>query len=107
MNKDKNVLIVDDSIVRGNTIKHVINMVKFDGCKKIYFASCSPIIKNTNNYGIYIPTQEELISYQRNEEEIRKELQVDYLIYNSLDKIIANLKQMNNNIKDFEISMFL
>ena len=59
------------------------------------------------NYGIYIPTQEELISYQRNEEEIRKELQVDYLIYNSLDKIIATLKQMNNSIKDFEISMFL
>ena len=82
-------------------------MVKNYGCKKIYFASCSPIIKNTNNYGIYIPTQQELISYKRNEEEIRKELQVDYLIYNNLDKIITNLKQMNNNIKDFEISMFL
>ena len=105
--KDKNVLIVDDSIVRGNTSKHVIKMVKNYGCKKIYFASCSPIIKNTNNYGIYIPTQQELISYKRNEEEIRKELQVDYLIYNNLDKIITNLKQMNNNIKDFEISMFL
>lgn len=105
--KDKNVLIVDDSIVRGNTCKHVISMVKNYGCKKIYFASCSPVIKNTNKYGIYIPTQEELISYQRNEEEIRKELQVDYLIYNDLDKIIACLKELNNEIKNFEISMFL
>ena len=105
--KDKNVLIVDDSIVRGNTSKHVINMVKNYGCKKIYFASCSPIIKNTNNYGIYIPTKEELISYQRNEEEIRKDLQVDYLIYNNLNEIIIKLKEMNNKIENFEISMFL
>ena len=82
-------------------------MVKNYGCKKIYFASCSPIIKNTNNYGIYIPTKEELISYQRNEEEIRKDLQVDYLIYNNLNEIIIKLKEMNNKIENFEISMFL
>ena len=82
-------------------------MVKNYGCKKIYFASCSPVIKNTNKYGIYIPTRKELISFKRNEEEIRKELQVDYLIYNDLDKIIACLKELNNEIKNFEISMFL
>ena len=50
-----------------------IQMIKKYGCKKIYFASCAPIIKNTNQYGIYIPTQEELISFQRTEEEIRQE----------------------------------
>ena len=105
--QDKNVLIVDDSIVRGNTSKHLIQMIKKYGCKKIYFASCAPIIKNTNQYGIYIPTQEELISYQRTEEEIRQELQVDYLIYNDLDKIMQELKNINKDIVNFEISMFL
>ena len=106
--ENKNVLIVDDSIVRGNTSKHLIKMIKNYGCKKIYFASCSPIIKNTNKYGIYIPTKEELISYQKkDEDEIRKELGVDYLIYNDLDKIISELKNINKDIDNFEISMFL
>ena len=105
--KNKNVLIVDDSIVRGNTSKHLIRMIKKYGCKKIYFASCSPIIKNTNNYGIYIPTREELISFNRTEEEIKKELEVDYLIYNNLEPIIDGLKQLNKDIDNFEISMFL
>ena len=83
-------------------------MIKNYGCKKIYFASCSPIIKNTNKYGIYIPTKEELISYQKkDEDEIRKELGVDYLIYNDLDKIISELKNINKDIDNFEISMFL
>ena len=105
--ENKNVLIVDDSIVRGNTSKHLINMIKKYGCKKIYFASCSPIIKSTNNYGIYIPTREELISFNRDEEEIKQELEVDYLIYNDLDKIIDGLKEINKDIDNFEISMFL
>lgn len=105
--QDKNVLIVDDSIVRGNTSKHLIQMIKKYGCKKIYFASCAPIIKNTNQYGIYIPTQEELISFQKTEEEIRQELEVDYLIYNDLDKIMQELKNINKDIVNFEISMFL
>ena len=106
--ENKNVLIVDDSIVRGNTSQHVIKMIRKYGCKKIYFASCSPIIKNTNRYGIYIPTKEELISYQKkDEDEIRKELGVDYLIYNDLDKIISELKNLNKDIDNFEISMFL
>lgn len=105
--ENKNVLIVDDSIVRGNTSKHLIQMIKNYGCKKIYFASCSPMIKNTNKYGIYIPTKEELISFQRNEDEIKRELGIDYLIYNDLDKIIKELRNLNKNIDGFEISMFL
>ena len=63
--------------------------------------------KNTNKYGIYIPTKEELISNKRNEEEIKKELGIDYLIYNDLDKIISELKNVNKDIDNFEISMFL
>ena len=105
--ENKNVLIVDDSIVRGNTSKHLIQMIKNYGCKKIYFASCSPIVKNTNKYGIYIPTKEELISFQRNEDEIKRELGIDYLIYNDLEKIIQEMRNLNKNIDGFEISMFL
>lgn len=105
--KDKTVLIVDDSIVRGNTSNHLIQMIKKFDCKKVYFASCAPIIKNTNHYGIYIPTKEELISFQRTEEDIRLELGLDYLIYNDLDHIVEELKNMNKNIFGFEVSMFV
>ena len=105
--ENKNVLIVDDSIVRGNTSKHLIEMIKNFKCKKVYFASCSPIIKNTNRYGIYIPTKEELISYQKNTEEIRRYLNIDFLIYNDLDLIINELKKLNREIDGFEISMFI
>ena len=105
--KDKTVLIVDDSIVRGNTSNHLIKMIKKFDCKKVYFASCAPIIKNTNHYGIYIPTKEELISFQRTEEDIRLELGLDYLIYNDLDHIVEELKNMNKNIFGFEVSMFV
>lgn len=104
---DKNVLIVDDSIVRGNTSEHLIKMVKNYNCKNIYFASCAPIIKNTNQYGIYIPTKEELISFNRTEEEIKNKIGVDYLIYNDLNSIIDELKKLNKEISSFEISMFL
>ena len=103
---DKNVLIVDDSIVRGNTSKHIIKLARTFGAKTVYFASCAPIVKQTNNYGIYIPTQEELVSFGCTEEEIKSKLEVDFLIYNSLPKITEALKQMNTNINGFETSMF-
>lgn len=104
--KNKNVLILDDSIVRGNTSRHIISLAKTYGAKTIYFGSCSPIIVNTNQYGINIPTKEELISFNRNEDEIAKSLGVDYLIYNDLDKIVSKLRQISPNIDGFEISMF-
>jgi amidophosphoribosyltransferase len=104
--QDKTVLILDDSIIRGNTSKHIIHIARKFGCKKIFFASCSPMIIETNQYGIFIPTKEELISFERTEHEIAKELNVEFLIYNDLDSIVKELKRMNSNIKDFEVSMF-
>ena len=105
--RNKNVLIVDDSIVRGNTSKHIINIVKKCNPRKIIFVSCSPVIKNTNNFGIYIPTKEELIYYDsRSIEDIRKYLGVDYLFYNDLDDIVNELLKKNKKIDGFEISMF-
>ena len=104
--KDKSVLIVDDSIVRGNTSKHIVNLVRRYNARKIYFASCSPVVRNTNVYGINIPTREELISFQSSENDIRDYLGVDYLIYNDLDDIVCELKKMNTTLDGFEISMF-
>ena len=104
--RDKVVLILDDSIVRGNTSSHIIKTARKCGAKKIYFGSCSPVVKNTNQYGIYIPTKKELVSYNRNEEEIRKEIGVDHLIYNDLEEIKKIIKSYNPFIYDFETSMF-
>ena len=64
-------------------------------------------MKNTNEYGIYIPTKKELISFNKTEEEIKRKLGVDYLIYNDLQPIIEGLKKLNKHISTFEISMFL
>ena len=105
--KDRNVLIVDDSIVRGNTSRHIIKIAKNYGAKTVYFGSCSPVITNTNKYGINIPTKTELISHNRDQEDIAESLGVDYLIYNDLDKIISKLKEINPYIDGFETSMFL
>ena len=105
--KNRNVLIVDDSIVRGNTSRHIINIARNYGAKKIYFGSCAPVISNTNQYGINIPTKTELISYNRSEEDIAESLGVDYLIYNDLDKITSKLREINPHFDGFETSMFL
>ena len=105
--KNRNVLIVDDSIVRGNTSRHIIEIARNFGAKKIYFGSCAPIISNTNKYGINIPTKNELISYNRDESDIAEYLGVDYLIYNDLDKITQKLMEINSNFDGFETSMFL
>ena len=104
--RDKVVLILDDSIVRGNTSNHIIKNARKCGAKKIYFGSCSPVVKNTNQFGIYIPTKKELVSYNRNEDEIRKEMDVDHLIYNDIEEIKKIIKNYNPLIYDFETSMF-
>ena len=104
--QDKTVLILDDSIVRGNTSKHIVKIARDFGCKKIFFASCSPMVVGPNKYGIYIPTKEELISFERTEDEIAKDLNVEFLIYNDLGSIVHEIKQLNPEIKDFEVSMF-
>ncbi len=103
---NKNILIIDDSIVRGNTCRHIVEQARKCNAKKIYFASCAPIVKNTNQYGIYIPTKTELLSYGKNIDEMRKSIGADYLIYNDLKPIINELRQMNPKIDNFEISMF-
>ena len=92
----KNVLIVDDSIVRGNTSRHIIQIARKYGANKVYFASCSPIVKETNKYGIYIPTKTELVSFESSKEEIPSTIKFD-----DVTKQINNLRNTLFEKKNF------
>ncbi len=104
--KDKNILLVDDSIVRGNTSKHIISELIKAGVKKIYFASCSPPVRFPNVYGIYIPSHQELIAHKRSNNDIKKKLNLDNLFYLPLDDLLGVLKKLNPKIQNFEDSTF-
>jgi len=104
---NKTVLIVDDSIVRGNTSIELIKMAKRAGAKKIYFASVAPPVIYPNYYGISIPTSEELIAYNRTITEISKILGAEHVIYNDLQDIIEMCCSLNTGtIKKVESSCF-
>ena len=102
----KNILIVDDSIVRGNTSSHLIFLAKNAGAKKIYLASGSPQVLYPNNYGIYIPDKEYLIAVNRTNKEIADVIGATRVIYNDLYEIVNCLKGLNPKIDGFEVSMF-
>ena len=102
----KNVLLIDDSIVRGNTSKQIIQMARDAGAKKVYFASASPPIKYPNVYGIDMPYVEELIAYNRTVDEISELIGADKLIYQDLEDLIDAVSLGNKNIKDFDCSCF-
>ena len=102
----KNVLIVDDSIVRGNTSSHIVNIVKNVGAKKIYIASGAPPILYPNKYGIFIETRNELIAVDRSDKDIADVIGCNGVIYNDLEEIINCLKKYNPTINGFEVSMF-
>ena len=104
--KNKTVLIVDDSIVRGNTCYHIINELRKGNPKRLLFVSCSPPIRHPNYYGISIPTYDELIAHNKEVDEIEKELDIDKLFYLSLDCIKEVLNDLNSNVNAFEDSSF-
>ena len=104
--KNKNILLIDDSIVRGNTSKQIIQMARDAGAKKVYFASASPPIRFPNVYGIDMPYVDELIAYNKNIDEICKEIGSDKLIYQDLDDLIAAVKEGRTSIKNFDTSCF-
>lgn len=105
--KDKNILILDDSIVRGNTSRGIIRLIKQENPKNIYFASAAPKIYNTNKYGIHIEEKEELITYQnKTNEQIENYIGVDKIFYTLLEDVINIVYTLNNNIKNMEVSMF-
>ena len=104
--KDKNVLLVDDSIVRGHTSKKIIEMVKKTGAKKVYFASAAPPVRYQNIYGIDMPATSELVAHGKTEKQIKKFIGADELIYQDLDALRMSAHAGNPKITSFEDSVF-
>ncbi|MGW8248076.1 MAG: amidophosphoribosyltransferase [Acidiferrobacterales bacterium] len=104
--KGKNVLLVDDSIVRGTTSKQIIQMAREAGANKVYFASAAPPVRFPNVYGIDMPSVHELIASGRTDAEICKEIGADGLIYQDLEDLIEAAHEGNVNIKQFDASCF-
>ncbi len=99
--KGKNVLLVDDSIVRGNTSRKIVEMVREAGANKVYFASAAPPIINPDVYGIDMPTRRELIANRLTIPEIAKAIGVDKLYYQNIEDLIDAVREGNKKIKNF------
>ncbi len=104
--KDKNVLLVDDSIVRGTTCKEIIQMARDAGAKKVYLASSAPAVKFPNVYGIDMPSPTELIAHGRTDQEVCKLVGADLLIYQDLKDLIDCAREGNPEITQFDCSVF-
>lgn len=104
--KGKNVLLVDDSIVRGTTCQQIIQMARDAGAKKVYFASAAPAVKYPNVYGIDMPTVNELIAHGRTHDEICTEIGADWLIYQDLEDLIAASAEGNTKVTEFDCAVF-
>ena len=100
--RNRNVILIDDSIVRGNTSKQIIQMARDAGAKKVYFASASPPIRFPNVYGIDMPYVNELVAHDRTVDQIKEEIGADKLIYQSLEDLVASVKKFNPSIKHFD-----
>jgi amidophosphoribosyltransferase len=104
--KGKNVLLVDDSIVRGTTSAQIVDMAREAGAEKVYFASAAPEIRFPNVYGIDMPVASELIAYGREVNEICQLIRADGLIFQDLSDLEAAVRECNPEIKQFETSVF-
>ncbi len=104
--KDKVVLLVDDSIVRGTTSREIVQMAREAGARKVYFASASPPVRFPNVYGIDMPNQRELVATGRSEAEVASEIDADLLIYQDLDALKAAVRAANPRLTQFEASCF-
>jgi len=102
----KNVMLVDDSIVRGTTCRQIIDMAREAGAEKVYFASAAPPVRHPNVYGIDMPTAKELIAYNRTEDEICELIGADWLIFQDLDDLIQCSKDGNPDIESFDCAVF-
>ncbi|HWI35856.1 MAG TPA: amidophosphoribosyltransferase [Burkholderiales bacterium] len=102
----KNVLLVDDSIVRGTTSREIVQMARDSGARKVFFASAAPPVRFPNVYGIDMPTRAELIAAHRTEEEVCREIGADALIYQDLEDLKDAIRRVNPKLVDFETSCF-
>ncbi len=104
--KGRNVLLVDDSIVRGTTSKEIVQMARDAGARKVYMASAAPPVRFPNVYGIDMPTKEELIAHNRSLDEIREYIGADALIYQDVAAMKRVVAQLNPKLQGFEASCF-
>jgi amidophosphoribosyltransferase len=104
--KDKNVLLVDDSIVRGTTSREIVQMAREAGARKVYFASAAPPVMYPNVYGIDMPSGKELIATGRTDDEICREISADRLIYQDLDDLKRAVQKANPSLTQFDCSCF-
>lgn len=102
----KNVLLVDDSIVRGTTSKEIIQMARNVGAKKVYFASAAPEVRYPNVYGIDMPAAQELIAHNKTADEICNYIGADKLFYQDIEDLKRAVSEQNSNIEQFETSIF-
>ncbi len=102
----KNVLLIDDSIVRGNTSRQIINMAREAGAKQVYFASAAPPVRYPNVYGIDMPAVAELVANGRTEQQVADIIGADWLIYQDLEDLIAAVRHDNSKIESFDTSCF-
>ena len=104
--RGRNVLLVDDSIVRGTTSKEIVQMAREAGARRVYMASAAPPVRFPNVYGIDMPTKEELVAHGRSTEEIRAFIGADALIYQDVDAMKRVVKALNPALDGFEASCF-
>ncbi|MES2212083.1 MAG: amidophosphoribosyltransferase, partial [Pseudomonadota bacterium] len=104
--KNRNVLLVDDSIVRGTTSKEIIQMVREAGAKNVYFASAAPEVRFPNLYGIDVPSSKDLVACNRTVDEIAEYIGADRLIYFPLEKLVETVRAINSELTEFETSIF-
>jgi amidophosphoribosyltransferase len=104
--KGKNVMLVDDSIVRGTTSHEIVSMAREAGARKVFFASAAPPVRYPNVYGIDMPTRAELIAAHRSEEEVAREIGADALIYQDLEALKDAVRRANPRLTSFETSCF-
>jgi amidophosphoribosyltransferase len=104
--KGKNVLLVDDSIVRGTTSREIVQMAREAGARKVFFASAAPPVLFPNVYGIDMPTRDELIAYGRTVDEVCREITADHLVYQDIDALKRSISDVNPALQNFEASCF-
>ena len=104
--KGKNVLIVDDSIVRGTTSREIVQMAREKGAKSVYFASCAPAIRYPHIHGIDLADAKELVAHDRTPEQVAVEIGADMVIYQTLEDLKKCVSGFNKDITDFEAGVF-